>query len=497
MTGDKKPGTHTGQESMTAVLWFRNDLRLDDHEALCDLLVRHDAEVIPVYCIDARMFEPTELGFRKTGAYRAQFLIDALKDLRQSLQELGSDLVLLRGRPEVEVPRFAQRVGASEVGFFEEVTSEEMAVESALRQACQRQQIRATGYWGSTLYHVGDLPFYLEDLPDVFTQFRKKMESQPSIRAPMDRPSHMAPLPDWLDVGEMVGLEEFGFDEGASRVDARAAFQGVGGEQAALARVQEYFFELDTLRNYKQTRNGLIGANYSSKLSPWLALGNISPRRVFTEVKRYERERVSNRSTYWLVFELTWRDYFRFLAMSEGTKLFKLGGVKCTDYVWRRDQEVFSRWVNGMTGIPFIDANMRELACTGFMSNRGRQNVASYLAKSQCIDWRWGASYFESMLVDYDPCSNWGNWQYVSGVGNDPRDRRFNVVGQGERYDEEGKYIKMWVPELGGLPRDAIHAPWRYGESELQRRFGVVLGEDYPQPLEGPETKGAQQLRLA
>lgn len=481
---------------MTALLWFRNDLRLDDHEALHDLLARHDGDVIPVYCLDPRHFTTTALGFAKTGAYRGRFLIEALQDLRAHLKEKGSDLVIVRGEPERELVACARRLEATEVGFFEEVTSEEMAVEEGVRRACEAESLYATGYWGATLYHVGDLPFYLEDLPDVFTHFRKKVESQSSIRAPYKAPGLMPALPRGCEPGELPTLDELGYEPGQGQRDARGVLDFVGGARAARARIERYFFETDALRRYKKTRNGLLGSNYSSKLAPWLALGCVSPRRVFSEVKRYELERVANDSTYWLIFELIWRDFFRFLAMREGTQLFKLGGVQHTSYTWRHDRAQFERWVSGQTGVPFVDANMRELAATGFMSNRGRQNVASYLAKELKIDWRWGASYFESMLLDYDPCSNWGNWQYVAGVGNDPRDRKFNVVGQGERYDEQGEYIKRWIPELEALSQGAIHAPWRHGERELQRRFGVQLGVDYPLPLTSMGVRDAQ-LKLA
>ncbi len=479
---------------MTALLWFRNDLRLDDHEALHDLCARHHDQVIPVYCVDPRHFEETELGYRKTGAFRARFLLEALHDLRERLRDLGADLVVRHGKPEVELIELAQATGATEVGFFEEVTTEEMEVEEGVRQAFETSSLHATGYWGATLYHVGDVPFYIEDLPDVFTHFRKKVEKGASIRSLFDEPATLASLPQGCDPGSLPTLAELGFHD-ELEADDRGVLDFVGGESAALARIEHYFFEADELRRYKETRNGLIGANYSSKLSPWLALGCVSPRRVFVEVKRYERERVSNSSTYWMIFELIWRDYFRFLAMREGAQLFKLAGVQHTSYRWRRDRAQFERWVRGETGVPFVDANMRELAQTGFMSNRGRQNVASYLAKELEIDWRWGASYFESMLLDYDPCSNWGNWQYVSGVGNDPRDRKFNVVKQGERYDPDGKYIRRWLPELEALSKGAVHAPWSYGDRELKRRFDVQLGVDYPRPLTAMGAR-EQQLRF-
>lgn len=488
---------------MTAILWFRRDLRLDDHEALCEGLRAHGGRVALCYCFDEREFATIpSIGFPKTGARRATFLLESVADLRQQARALGAPFFVRHGKPEEILPALARTLGAEEILFHEEVTDEEMRVEQAMRAACGRAGIEATGFWGATLHHVGDLPFYLEDMPDVFTPFRKELEKRSSVRPARDAPSEREAfvadfLPEDFEEGRLPTLSELGCEHAQTVSDPRGVLPFEGGERAARARLHRYFFEEDRLRHYKQTRNGLIGAGYSSKFSPWLALGCLSPRRIFEEVRRYEQERVKNDSTYWLIFELIWRDFFYFLAMKEGNALFWLSGFAGQAHEraqgrWRHERELFDRWVEGRTGVPFVDANMRELARTGFMSNRGRQNVASYLAKELQIDWRWGASYFESALLDYDPCSNWGNWQYVAGVGHDPRDRKFNVIGQGERYDPEGTYIKRWIPELGALPPEIVHTPWRHDPRELQRRFGFFQGEDYPAPISSRMTDNVQ-----
>ena len=196
---------------------------------------------------------------------------------------------------------------------------------------------------------------------------------------------------------------------------------------------------------YKKTRNGLLGKKYSSKFSIWLAFGSISPVSIYHEVKKYEKEVTKNDSTYWLIFELIWRDYFKYISKKHGTAIFKLGGLLQKDYVWKTNQTFVQQWIDGRTPEPFVNANMRELALTGFMSNRGRQNVASYFAKEWHLDWRIGAAYFEAMLIDYDVHSNYGNWMYNAGVGNDPRDRKFDIAWQAERYDPNDKYQKTWL----------------------------------------------------
>ncbi len=458
---------------MTAILWHQNDLRLDDNEALSEALEHHD-RVVPIYCIDPRHFAETEFGFRKTGAFRARFLLESLADLRARYRAVGADLIVRRGKPEDVLPALAAELSATDVYFHEEATSEELAVERALRE---RMNAEFHPIWGATLYHRDDLPYRIDDLPEVFTNLRKGLEKQALVRDPLDAPSAVPALPDDLEPGEIPTLDDLGFDPILD--DGRAVLRFEGGESAAHERLQHYFWHSDSLRRYKDTRNGLLGADYSSKFSPWLALGSLSPRRIHAEVRRYETERTSNKSTYWMIFELIWRDFFRFHALAEGNRLFYVSGFRDADKPWKHDHGAFTAWMKGETGVPFVDANMREMAKTGFMSNRGRQNVASFLAQNLEVDWRWGAAWFEHCLLDHDPSSNYGNWQYVSGVGHDPRDRWFNVLSQAERYDQKGRYTRTWCPEIRSLPDATLQTPW---EDDLDR-YGLELGDDYPHPI--------------
>jgi deoxyribodipyrimidine photo-lyase len=339
------------------------------------------------------------------------------------------------------------------------------------------------GFRGHELYHPDDLPVDAEAIPDVFTQFRKKLEKQSSVRDALGK-ADLKPMDLHVEAGEIPSLSDLGLHE--KEPDNRSVLEFKGGESAAWDRLEHYFFEADKLRDYKFTRNGLLGADYSSKFSPWLAHGCISARSIHSEVERYEREVHKNKSTYWLKFELIWRDYFRYSAEKYGSKIFQLGGIQGKELKKENNREWFERWKNGRTGIPFIDANMIELHETGFMSNRGRQNVASFLAQNLDIDWRWGASWFESRLIDYDVCSNWGNWAYNATVGHDPRNRYFNIINQARKYDKKGDYVKRWLPELQGLPGEFIHEPWKMTPDQ-QALYGVKLGEDYPEPVIGLE----------
>ncbi|MEL6495874.1 MAG: DASH family cryptochrome [Cyanobacteria bacterium J06623_7] len=461
------------------LIWYRNDLRVHDLLAL-DEAVQQQAEIIPVYCFDDRHFGETSFGFPKTGNYRTQFLIESVADLRNSLQQLGSNLVVRRGLPESVIPAIAEQLKVDAVSYSKEVTSEEKRVEKKLRKALAAQKIKVNTYWEATLYLPEDLPFGIKQTPELYTNFRKQVEKKSEINEALPAPSKLPTLPE-IDAGAIPSLEDLGLS--APETNRRGVLNFKGGETEAKQRLRDYFWQADCLRNYKETRNGMLGANYSSKFSAWLALGCISPRYINDEVIKYEAQRVKNNSTYWLIFELIWRDFFRFIVAKHGNEVFKLAGMQGVEIPWKQDWQRFDLWREGKTGYPLVDANMRELAATGFMSNRGRQNVASFLTKNLGIDWRMGAEWFESVLVDYDVCSNWGNWNYTAGVGNDARGfRYFNIAKQTKDYDPQGEYIKHWLPELASLPGDKVRDPGKLNREE-QKRYGVQLGVDYPRPV--------------
>jgi deoxyribodipyrimidine photo-lyase len=460
------------------LLWYRNDLRLHDHQPLTQALTQ--GTVIPVYCFDDRQFGQTKFGFPKTGKFRAQFLLESVADLQQSWQARGSDLVIRRGLPEVVIPELVQQLGITDVYYHSEVTAEEIAVSKALEHSLKLINVNCKSFWGHTLYQLNDLPFGLPQVPELFTRFRKDLEQSAQIQAPLPVPASLPPLPPNLS-GKLPTIGDLGL--AAPEIDPRGVLAFHGGETAGIERLNQYFWQQDRLRVYKETRNGMLGADYSSKFSAWLALGCLSPRYINQQVEQYENDRIENDSTYWLIFELLWRDYFRFICAKHGKRIFQQSGLQGVDLSWKEDWQRFDLWREGKTGFPLVDANMRELAATGFMSNRGRQNVASFLTKNLGIDWRMGAEWFESLLIDYDVCSNWGNWNYTAGVGNDARGFRFfNISKQSQDYDREGKYVKHWLPELAQIPAAKVHEPWKLLPVE-QERFSVNLGVDYPQPV--------------
>ncbi|MEM1042622.1 MAG: DASH family cryptochrome [Bacteroidota bacterium] len=467
-----------------SLLWFRNDLRLHDHEPLLDAVeaAGPDGRLLAVYCLDPRHYAETPYGFRKTEGYRAAFVLESLRDLRGRMRSLGSDLVVRQGRPEDVLPPLAEQTGAASIHLHDEPMQEEMEVEQALREALP--DLTWNVVWGHTLVSLDDLPFEVADAPDVFTQFRKAVEKGPAgdYYAPEPAPEALPPTPDGVGPGAIPeSVDALGV--APRETDDRLGFRMRGGETAGLKRLDHYLWDADRLRVYKETRNGMLAPDDSSKLSAWLAHGCLSPRRVQAEVRRYEAERVKNRSTYWLTFELLWRDFFRLYGAKYGDRLFWPSGPKgVAGMPERLDEGLFAAWRDGRTGLPMVDASMRELNETGFMSNRGRQNVASFFAKHLKQPWWVGAAYFEALLVDYDVTSNWGNWAYNAGVGSDPRDRYFDVELQLRKYDEDAAFVKHWLPALRDLPPKQAREPYRMSDAE-QERHGVVLGEDYPVPV--------------
>ncbi len=417
--------------------------------------------VVPVFCVDPRQFAPLPSGVPKTGVFRARFLLEALADLRASFRAMGGDLIVRHGRPEAVLPALVREVGARRVLMHEEVASEETTVEADVSTLLEGMGASLEGVWGHTLYHADDLPFDLVSLPDVFTKFRNRVERESVVRPPRTAPRRITTPA--IEPGVLPTLKSLGLPRVVD--DPRTLFRPVGGETAARARLDHYLWKTDGIRTYKDTRNGMLHVDDSSKLSPWLALGCLSPRRVWSEVQRYEQTRAKNESTYWLVFELLWRDYFRFVMARFGNQLFAVTGLQSSRFPWRslRDASTradFARWTAGTTGFPIVDAAMRELSASGYTSNRARQNVASFLTKNLGIDWRLGAEWFESLLVDYDVSSNWGNWAYAAGVGNDARGFRFfNLQKQSTEYDPLGEFARHWIPELRTDSRTAYPTP--------------------------------------
>jgi len=425
----------------TSIVWFTTNLRICDNKPLLEAIT-HSDQVIPLYIFDVNNLEDTSFGTRKMGKFRLKFLMESLQELDVALKELGSKLLFKHGNPKEIIPLIVQKYDVTDIYTVEPPALEERQLLQELEKECWSKKCMLHTFETSTLFAPSDLPFPLKKLPDIYTKFRTNVEKECIVKAPLIAPTKIStpPLQDFEIPTEINNILT-SFSE-----DRRTAFPFKGGLQSAKQRVKSYFYETEKISVYKETRNGMIGSDYSSKFSPWLALGCISPREIIYDLMHFEKNNIKNESTYWLFFELMWREYFHWVMRKYDTKLFLKNGIKDSEPISRNMYYVhFEKWKNGQTGNEFVDANMNELNATGFMSNRGRQNVASYLCNDLKLDWRYGAAYFEEQLIDYDVCSNWGNWAYIAGVGNDPRGHRFfNIEKQAHDYDKEHKYRELW-----------------------------------------------------
>jgi deoxyribodipyrimidine photo-lyase len=413
----------------TAIYWFRNDLRLEDNPAF--LQACNEANhLLPIYIHQTLLEKEAVWGFPRASEHRKLFLDQSLQDLRSQLRNKGSDLFELTGDGLDIFEKLRAQIDVDAIYCEQIEAPEELEQVALLRQA----GFRVNATWQSSMLDPQCLPFPIQEMPDIFTQFRQRVEKHKlRFTMPVDAPTSIPPLPT-IETSLIQILDR-------NTLSGGRKFQG--GELGARAHIQQYF-ERRLPDTYKQTRNQLIGMDYSSKFSPWLALGCSSARSIVKQLSEYEVSFGENDGTYWLWFELLWRDYFRFLHFKFGKRLYCTQGLSTVPSN-PFDEDKFLQWTAGCTGEGLIDAGMHELQKTGYLSNRMRQIVASYWIYDMKGDWRAGAAWFESQLIDYDVYSNQGNWLYIAGKGTDPRGGRpFNVAKQTHDHDPEGIYRQIW-----------------------------------------------------
>lgn len=422
------------------LLWFTKDLRTRDSESLYSIM-QEGLPFLAVYVFDDRDFGNRQFGSRKTGKYRARFLLETVEDLKKSLDYRNIPFLVKQGNTGSIFKELSDEFDIVKIFCQQEWTKEETDKEYEIRDV-----LPMTGWeksYSQFLVHPLFVSRTMDKVPMLFTAFRQKVEKNLLIR-PEFASENMRYDQGIVEVqSDEVSLGSLGYED--FETDVRTAFPFSGGETQALKRLKSYFSETRNLSRYKETRNGLTGIDYSSKFSAWLADGSLSAVTVYHEIKKYEHEFGDNESTYWLVFELLWRDFFRYISMEYKDLIFWKNGIGKKEYGSEDDEEMIRKWKEGTTDSNFINANMLELNKTGWMSNRGRQNVASYFCKVLKQDWRIGAAYFEELLIDYDVHSNYGNWMYLAGIGNDNRDRIFNPEKQAEMYDPNHEFIPLWL----------------------------------------------------
>jgi deoxyribodipyrimidine photo-lyase len=454
--------------------WFRKDLRLQDNPSLAALASNVD-ELVCMYMlndISALDNIESQSNTELLGEHRANFINQSLIDLDLSLKNFDQKLIVVVNEGLASLLDLIDSLGITSVSAEWHCGVNERNQWNDLISL--RPELDYIQENGTTLYQESQFPFSIKNMPSTFSPFRKKVEKYCHVEA-LDAPLYTMPSSP-LNAMPQNAMPKSAMPKSAmpqsampkSAMPKSAMPQSAmplnalvtecllthnnhypelfGGETRALAQLKYYLWETDLISTYKETRNGLDGWEFSSKLSAWLAQGCISPKRIYYELSQYESQRTKNNSTYWLFFELLWREFFHWHHLINGSKLFSLGGVQELTKPSAINPEIIKSWQQGRTGYPIVDACMRQLLATGFMSNRGRQLVASCFVHELAQDWRYGARYFEYQLVDFDVASNWGNWQYLAGVGADPRGhRQFNLRKQTETYDPQQHFIADWL----------------------------------------------------
>ena len=426
------------RKKVTSLVWFRNNLRVLDNISLSKSIKESD-KTIGFINIDPNDFKETSFGFKKTEKFRAKFLLESISDLKKNLEKLNISLIIKYENLGSSISNTINKYQIDNVYTQKEWTRDEIIQEKNIPS-----DTNLIKDFDQFMYSPNDVSEIYDNIPRGFSNFRKKCEKLLNIKDILPPPKPLS-LDNKIDeVFDVPSLSDLGFEH--FEVHKESAFKFSGGENSGINRINEYFFQSRNLSKYKLTRNGLLGQNYSSKISSWLSNGCISAKYVYSQIKLYENTIEKNDSTYWLFFELIWRDFFKYVSMQHKNKFFSIDGIYGNNKEWSTDNNILNKWINGETEDPFINANMNELSQTGFMSNRGRQNVANYLTKELKIDWRIGAEYFEALLIDYDVHSNYGNWLYNAGIGNDSMPfRKFNPKLQSERYDPDKKFEQTWL----------------------------------------------------
>ena len=393
---------------------------------------------MPLACLEPRRWSHQQIGKPRNGLHWARFRSESLRALRSELVARGNGLWVSADEPASALNRAQQSLNILSVVCDRPVATEERL---------ENERIEAEGYSVvvsdvDDLFRAEQLPFGLDELPGTFSKFRKVVEKKPGIVP--DTPSFTDALTSfinqpWPDPVEWTEASDYA---SSSRTEVRTS----GGEGQAKTHWRSYL-DAKALSHYKDTRNAFCGPMQSSHLSAWLSHGCISARQIWSDTLAYEAREGANESTYWLRFELLWREYFRWYSRASDWTLFRHRGPNDQEPSGDQNKTRFEAWKTGHTSCDIVDAAMRELNETGWMSNRGRQLVASHLIYELNLDWRLGAAYFESQLVDFDVASNWGNWAYIAGVGPDPRGGRiFNLNDQADRYDPDHSYRRRWLP---------------------------------------------------
>lgn len=449
-------------QATTAIIWFRNDLRLSDNAAL--LKACQHQNVVPIYVFD-------ENAARKLGAAKRLWLHFALKELILNLRAMGTELILRAGDEKTVLINVIEQCNAKAVYWNRRYEPDAIATDKELKSTLKNQNITVESFSGHLLHEPTQLTTKSGTPFRVFTPFWKTLDSTIEVQAPYPAPTSIPQVPNELDSLNLAELKLLPTNPDWS---GGILDRFTPGESAAYTILDAYL--QNDVANYKEQRD-FPALDATSKLSPYLTFGEISPRQIW-----HASENVSGAQPFRR--QLAWRDFsYHLLFHNPGLEEVNFNNA-FDGFQWDKNDELLQIWQKGQTGYPIVDAGMRELWQTGYMHNRVRMIVASFLTKHLLIDWREGEKWFWDTLVDADPANNTAGWQWVAGSGADasPYYRIFNPIIQGKKFDEDGEYVKTYLPELKDLDAKYIHAPWETPDDVL-KSISLELGKDYPKPI--------------
>jgi deoxyribodipyrimidine photo-lyase len=445
----------------TAVVWFRRDLRVRDLPALAHACREHE-RVVPLF-----VFDPVLLGGRFRSHARTAWMLGCLEALDAELRARGGRLVLRHGRPQTEVRRVAAEVGARTVHVSDDVTGFARARDARVEQALGRDGVQLIRHPGLYVADLAALRTTTDGPYTVYSPFLRAWKAQE--RRPVERAPHEIAMPR-IAAGALPSLRALGFDADAPRLDD----QPEPGEKAA-RRAARAWVDGPGLAHYAGRRNEL--AEPTSRLSAYLRFGCLSPLKLEQAVAARRVARYRD--------QLAWRDFFGAVQLHFPHTARVEYQERYRALEWEADHELLAAWREGRTGFPVVDAAMRQLAATGWMHNRARMIVGSFLTKDLQQDWREGERHFMAHLLDGDVPNNNGGWQWIASTGVDPKpyfQRLFNPMTQQRRFDPDGRYVRRWCPELRHVPDDKLPEPWTMTDDE-QEAAGCRIGRDYPEPV--------------
>ncbi len=465
-----------------AILWFRNDLRLEDNPAL-EAACAWDGPLVCVYILD----EDNE---RTMGGARRWWLHHSLASLSKTLEGLGQSLLLLRGAADDLLADLVKRTGAAAVYWNRSYGGAAVKRDTKLKKTLQDAGVTVESFNGALLREPWEVCSGSGDPYKVFTAYWKASRALGNMPATSPAPKSLPEPPSDLAPSDTRGRSFGDTLEDWSLLPTKPDWAGglretwTPGEEGARARLKAF---LDgPLASYAQDRD-LPGKDGTSMLSPHLLHGEISPRTIWVEVARKVKAKSSLKSEAdKFLAEIGWREFSYQLLFHNPDLPWQSLRPEFRKFPWKKNKKALEAWQKGMTGYPIVDAGMRQLYAIGWMHNRVRMIVGSLLVKHLLIPWQDGEAWFWDTLVDADPANNSAGWQWIAGCGADaaPYFRVFNPVLQGEKFDPKGTYIRTWVPELAELPNKLIHKPWEASQDTL-KDAGLTLGKDYPAPIVG------------